>query len=71
MSNKFNKNDLFQRWNKMKLRSQMICKLIFIIFLLVGIYITAYISILNNFYRDDVLYHFKEDLIGVHYARTS
>lgn len=55
----------------MRLRSQIILKLVIIIFLLFAIYMVVLFIIFEKYYKPDVLGHFKEDLEQVHSFRTS
>ena len=55
----------------MKLRSQIILRLVFIIITLFLIYITVIIFIFEKYYIKDVKKHFGEELEYVHQQRTS
>ena len=55
----------------MRLRKQIILKLLFVIILLFGIYMTALGIIFELYYKPDVIGHFKEELESVHAFRTS
>lgn len=55
----------------MRLRKQIILKLLFVIILLFGIYMFALGIIFELYYKPDVLGHFKEELESVHAFRTS
>ena len=55
----------------MNLRTQIILKLLLIIFLLFAIYMTALLIIFEEFYKPDVLNHFREEITPVHTYRTS
>ena len=55
----------------MKLRTQIILKLLLIIFLLVAIYMVVLVIIFEGFYKPDVLGHFREEITPVHTYRTS
>ena len=55
----------------MKLRTQIILKLVLIIFLLFAIYMVVLVIIFEFYYKPDVLGHFKQELESVHSYRTS
>ena len=55
----------------MRLRTQIILKLVLIIFLLFAIYMVVLIIIFEFYYKPDVLGHFKQELESVHALRTS
>ena len=55
----------------MRLRKQIILKLLFVIILLFGIYMTVLGIIFELYYKPDVIGHFKEELESVHAFRTS
>ena len=55
----------------MNLRTQIILKLLLIIFLLFAIYISVLTIIFEEFYKPDVLGHFREEITPVHTYRTS
>ena len=59
------------KWSQMKLRSQIILRLVFIIITLFLIYITVIIYIFERYYIKDVKKHFAEELEYVHLSRTS
>jgi len=58
-------------WSQMRLRTQIILKLVLIIFLLFAIYMVVLIIIFEQYYKPDVYGHFKEELEQVHNERTS
>ena len=58
-------------WAQMRLRTQIISKLVLIIFLLFAIYMVVLVIIFEFYYKPDVLGHFKEELEQVHAYRTS
>ena len=58
-------------WAQMRLRTQIISKLVLIIFLLFAIYMVVLVIIFEFYYKPDVLGHFKEELEQVHEYRTS
>lgn len=47
------------KWTEMRLRTQIILKLVLIIFLLFAIYMVVLIIIFEFYYKPDVLGHFK------------
>ena len=55
----------------MRLRRQIIIKLIIAIFILFAFYMVVLSIIFEKYYKPDVLGHFKEDLEQVHAFRTS
>jgi hypothetical protein len=55
----------------MRLRTQIILKLVLIIFLLFAIYMVVLIIIFELYYKPDVFGHFKTELEQVHNQRTS
>ena len=55
----------------MRLRTQIILKLVLIIFLLFAIYMVVLVVIFEAYYKPDVLDHFKKELESVHEFRTS
>ena len=55
----------------MRLRTQIILKLVLIIFLLFAIYMVVLIIIFEFYYKPDVLGHFQQELESVHALRTS
>lgn len=58
-------------WSQMRLRTQIILKLVLIIFLLFAIYMVVLIIIFEFYYKPDVLGHFRQELESVHSHRTS
>lgn len=59
------------KWTEMRLRTQIILKLLLIIVLLFTIYIIVLVVIFEFYYKPDVLGHFKQELESVHALRTS
>ena len=59
------------QWDQMNLRSQIVLKLLLIIFLLFAIYMSVLLIIFEQFYKHDVLGHFREEITPVHTYRTS
>ena len=55
----------------MRLRSQIVLRLVSIIIILFLVYITVIIFLFETFYIKDVKKHFREELEGVHLTRTS
>ena len=55
----------------MRLRTQLILKLVLIIFLLFAIYMVVLVIIFEFYYKPDVLGHFRQELESVHALRTS
>ena len=55
----------------MRLRTQIVLKLLLIIVLLFAIYMVVLAIIFEFYYKPDVLDHFKEELESVHAFRTS
>ena len=58
-------------WSQMRLRTQIILKLVLIIFLLFAIYMVVLVIIFEFYYKPDVLGHFRTELESVHSYRTA
>jgi len=59
------------KWNQMRLRSQIVLRLVSIIITLFIVYITVIVFLFETYYIKDVRKHFREELEGVHLTRTS
>ena len=59
------------KWTEMRLRTQIILKLVLIIFLLFAIYMVVLVIIFELYYKPDVFGHFTQELESVHALRTS
>ena len=55
----------------MRLRSQIVLRLVSIIITLFLVYITVIVFLFETYYIKDVKKHFREELEGVHLTRTS
>ena len=58
-------------WTEMRLRSQILLKLVLIIFLSIAFYMVVLVIIFEGYYKPDVLGHFQQELEIVHQLRTS